>query len=181
MDKRRWIGGVSLAGILALVAASQSSLLIFYNAPSLALTLVGGTAAWLAMSGRGVSDLWTTLRTPGASAGQLAEALHTVQTGRRAFWVTGGLGTLIGLVQLLQQLDDPGVIGPSTAVALLTLLYAFLANVFILSPVEKAIITRRIVLHSAEDRPLLNQERAASRDALEALRQRTRATVPDGH
>ena len=31
--------------------------------------------------------------------------------------MTGGLGTLIGLVQMLQQLDDPAVIGPATAVA----------------------------------------------------------------
>ena len=33
------------------------------------------------------------------------------------------LGTLIGLVQMLQQLDDPTAIGPAMAVALLTLFY----------------------------------------------------------
>ena len=41
----------------------------------------------------------------------------------------GLIGTLIGLVQMLGQLDNPAAIGPSMAVALLTTLYgAFLAH-----------------------------------------------------
>jgi len=41
----------------------------------------------------------------------------------------GLIGTLIGLVQMLGNLDDPNSIGPSMAVALLTTLYgAVLAN-----------------------------------------------------
>ena len=41
----------------------------------------------------------------------------------------GLIGTLIGLVQMLGNLDDPGAIGPSMAVALLTTFYgAVLAN-----------------------------------------------------
>ncbi len=41
----------------------------------------------------------------------------------------GMIGTLIGLVQMLQTLSDPGSIGPSMAVALLTTFYgALLAN-----------------------------------------------------
>ena len=35
----------------------------------------------------------------------------------------GMVGTLIGLVQMLQTMDDPASIGPSMAVALLTTLY----------------------------------------------------------
>jgi chemotaxis protein MotA len=45
----------------------------------------------------------------------------------------GMLGTLIGLVMMLQNLSDPSAIGPSMAVALLTTLYgAVIANVFCL-------------------------------------------------
>ena len=41
----------------------------------------------------------------------------------------GMIGTLIGLVNMLQQMDDPSTIGPSMAVALLTTLYgSLLAN-----------------------------------------------------
>ncbi|GHD14370.1 flagellar motor protein PomA [Halioglobus japonicus] len=43
----------------------------------------------------------------------------------------GMIGTLIGLVQMLSNMDDPKSIGPAMAVALLTTLYgAVLANVF---------------------------------------------------
>lgn len=43
----------------------------------------------------------------------------------------GMIGTLIGLVNLLANLDDPSSIGPSMAIALLTTLYgSVLANVF---------------------------------------------------
>ena len=42
----------------------------------------------------------------------------------------GTLGTLIGLVQMLQNMDDPSTIGPAMAVALLTILYGvFLGEV----------------------------------------------------
>ena len=43
----------------------------------------------------------------------------------------GMIGTLIGLVNMLQNMSDPTAIGPAMAVALLTTLYgSFLANVF---------------------------------------------------
>lgn len=52
----------------------------------------------------------------------------------------GMIGTLIGLVQMLGNMEDPKAIGPAMAVALLTTLYgAFLANVIfgpILSKLE---------------------------------------------
>ncbi len=45
----------------------------------------------------------------------------------------GMIGTLIGLVQMLQTMDDPSTIGPAMAVALLTTFYgALMANVLFL-------------------------------------------------
>jgi chemotaxis protein MotA len=45
----------------------------------------------------------------------------------------GMIGTLIGLVQMLQTMEDPSTIGPSMAVALLTTFYgALIANIFCL-------------------------------------------------
>jgi len=50
----------------------------------------------------------------------------------------GMIGTLIGLVQMLQNLDDPASIGPSMAVALLTTFYgAVLANLIAIPIAEK--------------------------------------------
>lgn len=45
----------------------------------------------------------------------------------------GMIGTLIGLVQMLQSMDDPSSIGPAMAVALLTTFYgSFMANILFL-------------------------------------------------
>jgi len=42
----------------------------------------------------------------------------------------GMIGTLIGLVQMLQSMDDPSKIGPAMAVALLTTFYgSIMANI----------------------------------------------------
>jgi chemotaxis protein MotA len=50
----------------------------------------------------------------------------------------GMIGTLIGLVQMLQNMDDPKSIGPAMAVALLTTLYgALIANLICLPIADK--------------------------------------------
>lgn len=50
----------------------------------------------------------------------------------------GMIGTLIGLVQMLVNLDNPDAIGPAMAVALLTTLYgALIANLFALPIADK--------------------------------------------
>lgn len=46
----------------------------------------------------------------------------------------GLIGTLIGLVQMLGNLDDPGTIGPSMAVALLTTFYGAVLATMVFSP-----------------------------------------------
>jgi chemotaxis protein MotA len=59
----------------------------------------------------------------------------------------GMIGTLIGLVQMLANMDDPKSIGPAMAVALLTTLYgAMLANLFALPIADK------LELRSTEER-----------------------------
>jgi chemotaxis protein MotA len=63
----------------------------------------------------------------------------------------GMIGTLIGLVAMLSNMDDPKAIGPAMAVALLTTLYgAFLANVIAIP------IANKLSLRLAEEK--LNQE-----------------------
>lgn len=50
----------------------------------------------------------------------------------------GMIGTLIGLINMLQSLDDPSTIGPQMSVALITTFYgSFLSNVFFLPLAQK--------------------------------------------
>ena len=63
----------------------------------------------------------------------------------------GMIGTLIGLVAMLSNMDDPKAIGPAMAVALLTTLYgAFLANVIAI-PIQAKLENRK-------DEEALNQK-----------------------
>ncbi len=56
----------------------------------------------------------------------------------------GMIGTLIGLVQMLSNMDDPKQIGPAMAVALLTTLYgAILANMFAIPIADKLSLRSR--------------------------------------
>jgi chemotaxis protein MotA len=56
----------------------------------------------------------------------------------------GMIGTLIGLVQMLANMDDPKQIGPAMAVALLTTLYgAILANMFAIPIADKLAVRSR--------------------------------------
>ncbi|MEZ4224536.1 MAG: MotA/TolQ/ExbB proton channel family protein [Polyangiaceae bacterium] len=60
----------------------------------------------------------------------------------------GMIGTLIGLVQMLQTLDDPSSIGPSMAVALLTTMYGAVLAFLISGPIAEK-LSRRTAEESA--------------------------------
>lgn len=49
----------------------------------------------------------------------------------------GMIGTLIGLVQMLQALDDPAAIGPAMAVALLTTMYGAIVAFVVCNPIAE--------------------------------------------
>jgi len=54
----------------------------------------------------------------------------------------GMIGTLIGLVQMLQSMDDPNSIGPAMAVALLTTFYGSMLSNLVCLPVAGKLRTR---------------------------------------
>ena len=54
----------------------------------------------------------------------------------------GMIGTLIGLVQMLQALDDPASIGPAMAVALLTTMYGAIVAFVICNPIAEKLKRR---------------------------------------
>ena len=54
----------------------------------------------------------------------------------------GMVGTLIGLIQMLSNMDDPSSIGPAMAVALLTTLYGVLLANIVAKPIAEKLETR---------------------------------------
>ena len=100
------------------------------------------------------------------------ELLEGVAVSAPAF---GLIGTLIGLAQMLSTLDDPALVGPGMAVALMTTLYGVLiANLFALPLAEKLknrsreeVTARLIALHgvlciSEGDHPSAVQQKLAA-------------------
>lgn len=63
----------------------------------------------------------------------------------------GMLGTLVGLVQMLTQLDDPSKIGMGMAVALLTTLYGSLIANLIALPIADKLQMRALAEHSNKE------------------------------
>ena len=81
--------------------------------------------------------------------GELGSLKERHKRGQRLFKFMGGIapsmgmiGTLIGLVQMLQALDDPSAIGPAMAVALLTTLYGAIIAFMICNPIAEKLESR---------------------------------------
>ncbi|MAY81283.1 MAG: hypothetical protein CL930_10935 [Deltaproteobacteria bacterium] len=56
----------------------------------------------------------------------------------------GWVGTLIGLIQMLQNMSDPTAIGPAMAVALLTMLYGVIGSELIFRPAAANCLVRAL-------------------------------------
>lgn len=55
----------------------------------------------------------------------------------------GMIGTLVGLVAMLSNMDDPKAIGPAMAVALLTTLYGAILSNMVFFPIADKLALRR--------------------------------------
>ena len=74
----------------------------------------------------------------GAVESRHEEGQNVLRTMGAMFPAFGMIGTLIGLVQMLSQMNDPSAIGPGMSVAILTTFYgALLANLFCIPMAEK--------------------------------------------
>ena len=69
-----------------------------------------------------------------AMAMRHAKAAGVLRKAAEVSPAMGLIGTLVGLVQMLGQLDDPSTIGPSMAVALLTTFYGAVLSNMVFSP-----------------------------------------------
>ncbi len=63
-------------------------------------------------------------------------AASIVRRGSEIAPAMGLIGTLVGLVQMLAQLEDPATIGPAMAIALLTTFYGAILGTVILGPLS---------------------------------------------
>lgn len=84
-----------------------------------------------------------------ALSGELSAMKERHDRGQKLFKFMGAtapamglIGTIVGLVQMLQNLDDPDAIGPSMAIALLTTLYGAIIAFVICGPIAEKLVNR---------------------------------------
>jgi len=148
---RKTLAAGLLAGVV--VAAGMGGAWVhFVDLSTILLTYGVGYMLWMLAGGAGLRAIWTALRSEGATELELAKAELSVAAARRAVWTAGGIGTLIGLVQLLQAIDDPAAVGPALASTGFALMYAAVADLLVLTPVHASL--RRKQLGAGVDLPV---------------------------
>ena len=118
------IVGFVLIGVFLMVGIG-SNLAAMIDPPSLIIVL-GFTTGVLLISG---SQLGAMLRgiSPGSlNAEEAAAAADGWRSARFGSLAAGAVGTMIGWIIMLKNLDDPAAIGPGMAISLLTLMYGLL-------------------------------------------------------
>lgn len=142
MNIQAIFGAVGFVSITLMAILMGSPLIIFFD-PSSFICCVGGTIFLLGAThgfadskAAIVSGLGGLFSSNPEHQGIEAHEHHThiANSGGLLCMLMGALGSLIGLIQMLQNMEDPTSIGPAMAFALLSTLYAMVLNLLIFLP-----------------------------------------------
>ena len=122
--------------VLALGIGLGSNLAIVIDIPS-ALISLGGAIALLLFSGANTGAMFKGVFASDATADELRAGARGWEFFGIYALVAGAIGTLIGLVIMLKNMDDPAAIGPGMALGLLTHCYGFVLAFLISMPLRK--------------------------------------------
>ena len=121
--------------VVVLMVGIGSNLPVLLDLPSMLITFVGPLALLL-FSGRRIGNMFGALFSGQATGEQLAEAADSWRLTGVYAMAWGGLGTIIGVVIMLKNVDDPAAVAPGTAICILTLFYGLLLAYAIATPLE---------------------------------------------
>ena len=144
MKLHRIMGVVAAVACVVVGIILGSPLSYFFDVTSIFLVVVGSGAMAAVTYGRASGRLLSALGGWffGAESDACSSKEHrevadmAIGFGQYAL-LAGALGTLIGQVQMLQNLSDPSAIGPALAVSLLTLFYGGIIHMVIAVPVSQ--------------------------------------------
>jgi flagellar motor component MotA len=145
----RFIGYFGGIGLIALGIVLGGDALAFFSAPAVLIVLGGGIFFTMAAHGfAGLKNAFTaSIGNKNRATGSEKTHVAVLLTLKNAFLGAAAIGMLIGLIQMLGNMDDPSQIGPSMAVALLSLLYGFLLGDLLVGP-----LANRLLAHSTTGR-----------------------------
>lgn len=159
MNVRMVVGGGFVALLVAGAIMFGGPLTNFFDIAS--VFVVAGITVGATLWSSPMSDIGlAAARSLGSGpvAEEEAHRAHAVlQRAADVAVAAGTIGTVIGLVNMLQNLDDPSAIGPAMAVALLTLFYGLLLGEVFLRSAAADLLAR-----SDGDPPKPHARRGAS-------------------
>jgi len=129
----RVTSGVAAVAVLGWAIALGGPVTLFVD--PLSLLAVGTLTTALLVANHGFSGIFASVQTlmSGGSAAQISGST-AIFIHSAALSVASGSGlALVGMVHMLQSMDDPSAIGPAVAVAILAPLYGLAAAILFLS------------------------------------------------
>ena len=133
---------IGFIGILtAIMVGIGSNIEGFIDPPSL-MIVFGLTVGAILYSGRSISQAVQAIFKCDLSAGEYRIAADTWRKTEDYLVGSGIMGTLIGVIIMLKNLDDPAAIGPGMAIGILTVLYGVYIKYFICKPIGTALLDK---------------------------------------
>ena len=127
--------------IAAIMVAIGSNLEGFIDVPSL-IIVFGITIGAILNSGRSISQAVGAVFKCSLSADEYRIAADTWRKTEDYLVGSGVMGTLIGCILMLKNIDDPAAIGPGLAIGILTVLYSVYLKYFICKPIVVSLLDK---------------------------------------
>jgi len=126
---------VFLAGFCLAVFLSGGSLLAILDIPSLLIAVVTPFLFVSVLYGfKNMASAFTVSVQKEADSGKAANAVKFFRTYGKVTWIAGGIAVFIGLIGILQNLEDKFSIGPNVALAVVSILYCGIINTVVIIP-----------------------------------------------
>ena len=126
-----------ILGLLVLLASLMVGIggnLSIMIDPNSGVIVLLGTLGLLLFAGNRLGNMFGSVFSGGATAADLQEAAQAWKQAGAYMLVCGGIGTFIGFIIMLKNMDDPAAIAPGMAIALLTTFYGIFLGLGICMP-----------------------------------------------
>jgi flagellar motor component MotA len=127
--------------LLALMVGIGSNLAIMFD-PASFIIVFFGTLGMLWFGGGSLVGMFKSVFSSAVSEAEIRAAATDWQKARFYSLTTGLLGTFIGWIIMLKNMDDPAAIGPGMAICLLTSMYALVSSFGICLPLQVGLAKR---------------------------------------
>lgn len=127
--------------LTAFMVGIGSNLGAMMDIPSWIIVILG-PLGMLWFSGAGVGGMFSAVFSADATADQLTAAARAWRLAGVYALASGAMGTIIGLVIMLKNMDDPAAIGPGMAIGILTILYGLFLAFAICKPLASRLEDR---------------------------------------